>query len=53
MRNIERIGRIILALVLTVLLGLGTGTAEVSKTEVVVFAAASLTASFTDIEILY
>ena len=53
MRNIERIGRIILALVLTVLLGLGTGTAEVSKTEVVVFAAASLTESLTEIEILY
>ena len=53
MRNIERIGRIILALVLTVLLGLGTGTAEVSKTEVVVFAAASLTESLTEIEALY
>ncbi len=53
MRNIERIGRIILALVLTVLLGLGTGTAEVSKTEVVVFAAASLTESLTEIETLY
>ena len=53
MRNIERIGRIILALVLTFLLGLGTGTAEVSKTEVVVFAAASLTESLTEIETLY
>ena len=40
-------------MVLTVLLGLGTGTAEVSKTEVVVFAAASLTESLTEIEILY
>ena len=40
-------------MVLTVLLGLGTGTAEVSKTEVVVFAAASLTESLTEIETLY
>ena len=40
-------------MVLTALLGLGTGTAEVLKTEVVVFAAASLTESLTEIEILY
>ena len=40
-------------MVLTVLLGLGTSTAEVSKTEVVVFAAASLTESLTEIETLY
>ena len=40
-------------MVLTFLLGLGTGTAEVSKTEVVVFAAASLTESLTEIETLY
>ena len=40
-------------MVLTALFGLGTGTAEVLKTEVVVFAAASLTESLTEIEALY